>query len=513
MTKDDTSDYEPSVPKLEIRLRRALRDGDVETVRALIRDGADARYKRKHGYDALIDAANGRNAFRSLPRPTLLELLATLVEHGVDLDGVSSYGESGLRILSRRGRFDGVRFLLEAGADRGHLQWTPLMESVALGSLTEVRDELDRGASLEARDWWDRTPWLLALLAGDIPKAELLRSRGADTAACGRCGRPPLFYPIQGHQPQMLRWLLEQGMDVHQTDEFGATTLMEAVDEDDIECLEILLDAGAIVEIDVNGTALEHARSRDIIVRLLEAGADPADADARVLLGLPEATGELPFEVTLDGLRGTHTRSFGTSNPERMQVPFWVAMIECGAYSARRFLEVEGISIAEPTWSASRYGQSLTLLPDGRAVQIGGEHEDFYDPDFCIYNDVFVFDVARSVEIYGYPESTFPPTDFHTATLVDESIYVIGSLGYQGTRRFGETPVYRLDLATLRIDRVQTSGESPGWIFEHRASAEPSLGIRVWGGTLATASEGVESHDANLGTFVLDLDTFEWRRV
>jgi hypothetical protein len=33
-----------------------------------------------------------------------------------------------------------------------------------------------------------------------------------------------------------------------------------------------------------------------------------------------------------------------------------------------------------------RFGQSLTLLPDCRAVQIGGEHEDWYDADFCIYN-------------------------------------------------------------------------------------------------------------------------------
>jgi hypothetical protein len=35
-----------------------------------------------------------------------------------------------------------------------------------------------------------------------------------------------------------------------------------------------------------------------------------------------------------------------------------------------------------------RFGQSLTFLPDGRAVQIGGEHVDFYYPVFCIYNDV-----------------------------------------------------------------------------------------------------------------------------
>ena len=81
---------------------------------------------------------------------------------------------------------------------------------------------------------------------------------------------------------------------------------------------------------------------------------------------------------------------------------------------------------------AKRFGQSLTLLPDGLAVQIGGEHEDYYDPDFCIYNDVFVHERDGSITIYGYPESAFPPTDFRTATLVGDSIYVIGSLGSRG---------------------------------------------------------------------------------
>ena len=61
---------------------------------------------------------------------------------------------------------------------------------------------------------------------------------------------------------------------------------------------------------------------------------------------------------------------------------------------------------------AQRFGQSLTLLPDGPALQFGGEHEDYYDPDFCIYNDVFVHEGDGSITIYGYPESAFPPRVF-----------------------------------------------------------------------------------------------------
>lgn len=160
-----------------------------------------------------------------------------------------------------------------------------------------------------------------------------------------------------------------------------------------------------------------------------------------------------------------------------------------------------------------RFGQSVTRLPDGRIVQIGGEHEDHYDPDFCIYNDVFVHGTDGSINIFGYPEDVFPPTDFHTATLIDGAIYVIGALGYEGTRRFGHTPVYRLDVSTLRMERLETLGEAPGWIYEHRAACVGRTEILVSGGQVATSSDGgPEVHTANEASFVLDVRDRIWRR-
>jgi hypothetical protein len=115
----------------------------------------------------------------------------------------------------------------------------------------------------------------------------------------------------------------------------------------------------------------------------------------------------------------------------------------------------------------SRYGQSITLLPDGRVIAIGGYHDD--PPDFCIYNDVVVYDERGNFKIYGYPKDVFPPTDFHTATLVDDWIYIIGNIGYDKDRIEGETPVYRLNCTTFAIEPVITAGECPGWISGHHA--------------------------------------------
>ncbi len=63
----------------------------------------------------------------------------------------------------------------------------------------------------------------------------------------------------------------------------------------------------------------------------------------------------------------------------------------------------------------------------------------------------------------------FPPTDVHTATLVDDSIYIIGSLGCQGNRQFGTTPIYRLDTKTFRITKVDAGGEAPVDSENHRS--------------------------------------------
>ncbi len=141
-------------------IRKALGRGDPAIIRLLVERGGDLHYQAKDGYSALIDAVHSRDVIRD---KRLIELLRLLIAYGVDLNGITTYGESGLRVLSWLGRFDAVKLLLEAGADEGQLQWTPLLRAIALGSLAEVQRELATGGPMEARDWWQRTAWLLAI--------------------------------------------------------------------------------------------------------------------------------------------------------------------------------------------------------------------------------------------------------------------------------------------------------------------------------------------------------------
>ena len=491
-------------------LSEASRQGDLETIRTLLDAGADIRYVNPHGCTVMIDVMYGRSI---LEDEQLIPVLHLLIERGAELNTVTDYGESALSVTSRVGRFDAVGLLLEAGADPAPLQWSPLHEAVALGSLNDVQRLIELGDDLSARDRWNRTPWLLSLQARDLAKAELLLAAGADPGDCGRCGKTPLMLAVEGDDPEMLAWLLAKGIDPNATDEFGGTALIAAAENGSAECVRLLLAAGAdVLRASNTDTPIGSAANLEIARMLVRAGADIADVNADVRDEITKRKRAESVDCSPEEYHAAKHRVFGNANPQLMNFPFWRAMVACGqtAYGARTKFEPD--VYGEAVWCFDRYGKSFTELPDGRVVEIGGEHEDYYDQDFCIYNDVIVHHGDGTFDIFGYPKTVFPPTDFHTATLAGRWIYIIGSAGYSGERKFGTTPVYRLSIDTLAIEAVETSGDAPGWITRHKAKLVGNR-IEVAGGKLNGFSEGKETYEDNPGAFALDLGTMAWARV
>jgi hypothetical protein len=183
-----------------------------------------------------------------------------------------------------------------------------------------------------------------------------------------------------------------------------------------------------------------------------------------------------------------------------------------GPYRARDLFNVPLNHEDGPIWTFDRMGATQNRLPDGRVVCVGGEHEDFYDPDFCIYNDVIVFNLDGEIRIYGYPKEVFPPTDFHTATLVGNQLIVIGGLGYDNKRILGHTPVYALDLIDFHIDKIETSGAMPGWIQKHEAEINDASIITIRGGEVVRDYQGDQLYVSNFEDYALDLNSRTWRQ-
>lgn len=223
---------------------------------------------------------------------------------------------------------------------------------------------------------------------------------------------------------------------------------------------------------------------------------------------------KIPSDVTRDSFSEWRGPKRGSANPEKMNNPVWRWLIKTrlAAYTANKAMNGPPSDQAGPCWCFDRFGQSKTALPDGRTVLIGGEHEDYYDSDFYIYNDVVVLSASGGVDIYGYPEDVFPPTDFHTATLLGNTMLLIGGLSYPEHRRDGYTQVMRLDLETFKLSRVETTGERPGWINGHAAEIEDNgEWIRISGGC-------VEAYNGawyleNIDTWRLNIHTLSWERL
>jgi hypothetical protein len=205
----------------------------------------------------------------------------------------------------------------------------------------------------------------------------------------------------------------------------------------------------------------------------------------------------------------------GDGNPSILTNPVWEWLVRTrmNAYQATQLLGGPSALDAGPGWCFDRFGQTTTVLTDGREVLIAGEHEDYYDPDFFIYSDVVVRAPDGGIAIYGYSDDAFPPTDFHTATLLPGSIVLIGSLGYQEERlNKKETQVLQLMLDDFAIHKINTRGVSPGWIHRHTAVlSNDGQSITVSGGLVDPGSTE-RSLKENVDDWVLDLRTWNWTR-
>lgn len=145
------------------------------------------------------------------------------------------------------------------------------------GKVRPLREALDRGASVHARDAAGSTPLILSAAYGDTATLKLLLDRGADVNATNQAGATALlragadFNKIKllvergaqvnarsalGHTPLMIAarsadshqavaFLLAHGADVNATNIDGATPLMAAVAGGDEQTVRLLLQHGA----------------------------------------------------------------------------------------------------------------------------------------------------------------------------------------------------------------------------------------------------------------------------
>ncbi|SMC20393.1 Ankyrin repeat-containing protein [Andreprevotia lacus DSM 23236] len=486
----------------------ALRAGDQTKVALLLAAGANAAALSGWGRSHTAEAIRFRPGSGHAANLPLLRLLFGPAG-GLDM---ATAGPDALLAASADGDIATLRWLLAAGVDPVAAEWTPLMRAIIDGDMAQFETLLDAGVDLEARNRRKQTAFLVAVMAGEFSMAQKLFAAGAVVPVPDYMNQNALNLAVRANHLPLLEWLIGLGLPLDGEHPVGGSPLATAAEAGHLQAISLLVAAGADLHAPavLGDEAIAAASTLQVVQHLLALGANPNAISVKMraaLTGVPRLHGL--YVRRQDGLQ----RRFGSANPEIMEEPGWQAMLACGwpAETARKFVRREEM---REVWTWRRFGCSITLLPNGRVIEIAGEHEDYYHHDFCIFNDVVVHHPDGRHVIYGYPRDLFPPRDQHSATLVGDHIYIIGGQGYAGDDSFRHTPVYRLHVDSLQVEALDCSGEPPGRLIRHRARWHDGA-IELMGGELLLADEhGEMDYRADHGRrYRLDLERLHWTRL
>lgn len=258
-------------------LHWAVANGDRELVARLLAAGADPNVTNRYGSTPMAEAAASADA----------DLIAALLEAGADPDAENADGQTALMLVARTSNVDAARRLLEHGANVNAREWlhgqTALMWAAAQRRPEMVALLLEHGAEVDARSrihGWERQ------VSGE-PRAQYRPSGGLT----------PLLFAVRENCIDCVRLLLDAGADIDLPDPDGITPLIMAVANMRFDIAAFLLDAGAdpnrwdwwgrtplYLAVDLNTLphggrpdrpVLDETTSLELIERLLAAGVNP----------------------------------------------------------------------------------------------------------------------------------------------------------------------------------------------------------------------------------------------
>jgi len=258
----------------DLRLLDAVRRGDRDVVRELLRNHVDVNVAQPDGSTALLLAAerndpelvdllikaganvNARNDYGATPLYAAcatgnIAILTLLLDGNADVNAPLLGGETPLMALADKGNVEAVRLLLDRGADVNAREskggQSALMWAVASRHADIVKFLLDRGADVRARSKGDFTALLFAAQQGDVESGRLLLAAGTDINETRKSDRmtPLLVASASGHY-EFAALLLDKGANPNLTDDGGRTALhYAALDEKRVDLVKALLSHGA----------------------------------------------------------------------------------------------------------------------------------------------------------------------------------------------------------------------------------------------------------------------------
>jgi ankyrin repeat protein len=254
-------------------LMHATAVGDMSLVRMLLEHGADVNARNKAGATALMWAVGDGDKVQAL------------LDRGADVNARADSGRTPLTIAAESPGGRGVvKLLIEKGAEvrYDHKGFTVLMAAVEGGDRAVVQLLLTRGADARAKNRVGWTALHAAALADDGGIAEdLLAHQTEVNAAETLQGRTPLLWAAVSGRNRLVKLFLDHGANVNVRESLGGTTPLICAagsERGDLAVVNFLVARGAAPDAkDSHGdSALDWARrrgSREIVQALEQRGA------------------------------------------------------------------------------------------------------------------------------------------------------------------------------------------------------------------------------------------------
>jgi ankyrin repeat protein len=223
----------------DTRLKDAVKRGDTDAVRTLLRAGVDANAADPDGTTPLHWAALAEN----------LEIANLLLTAGAKPAATSRYNITPLALAAEAGNAAIVDRLLEAGVDPNSTSeedQTALMSAALNGKPEAMRALLRKGAKVNAAEAFKgQTALMFAAGEGNTSAAELLLEFGADQKIKSKAGYTALLFAVRNNKLETAKFLLQHGANVNDALPDGTAALNMAVLNADFDLASMLLDFGA----------------------------------------------------------------------------------------------------------------------------------------------------------------------------------------------------------------------------------------------------------------------------
>ena len=271
-------------------LQIAVEQGSPEMVKEFCNVYSKRQEKWKEGYAALcIAARNGR-----------ADIVGLLLKGGADLNAKFENYSTPLCAAAENGHTNIVKLFLANGADVNEVQndgRSALHYAVQRKFYKVVDCLLDSGADVNQKFLGD-SPLHFAAAAGNLKILKLLLSTGANVNAKNLSDATPLFIAVERNQNEIVQCLVQNGADVNIEDQDstiksfnytsdcihdlrscqGLRPLTVAVDNCNLELVKILLGFGAPADIENEKVSPLHLASSngslEIVKELLKFGAN-----------------------------------------------------------------------------------------------------------------------------------------------------------------------------------------------------------------------------------------------